>query len=42
LAGPQQASPAWVGRLAPLDLVVVFAVLDHLALVVEHSTITPA
>ena len=31
----QSASPAWVGRIAPLDVVVVVAVLDHLALVVE-------
>ena len=35
LAGPQKASPAWVERLAPLDLVVVAVVLDHLAPVVE-------
>jgi hypothetical protein len=35
------ASPVWAGG-SPLDVVVTVAVLDHLALVSERSTVTPA
>jgi hypothetical protein len=36
------ASPVLAGWLAPLDLVVVVAVLDHLALPSKRSTVTAA